>query len=116
MSEKPTLPISDEKTSPVAYSAEQMLQSHEQNAAFWRAAEYQLAPQPERWDLDEPIVAFDPDRAVLTEGQSVTPPEYAAPKTYEQSLEESLMYLNDRELLAYATSNTKAVIAMRRIV
>ncbi len=116
MSETPTIPLNDVKTSRVAESADRILNDPYESAAFFAQAEHQLAPRPhdERWDLDEPVQAFNPDRVPQEAAVYALPPEYvAAPKTRAQEVEESLFFLDDKQLVAYARANT-AVIPMLR--
>lgn len=119
MSETPTIPLNDVKTSRAAQSADRMLNNPYETAAYFEYAERQVAPQPrdERWDLNEPVEAFNPDRAPQETAAYALPPEYATePKSRAQEVEESLFFLDDRQLLDYARVNTQAIPALRRLV
>ena len=113
MSETPTIPLNDVKTSRIAESADRILSDPYESAAYFAQAERQLAPQPrdERWDLNEPVEAFNPDRTYAL------PPEYVAqPKSRAQEIEETLFYLDHQQMLKFARATTEAIPAMRRLV
>lgn len=119
MSETPTVPLNDVKTSRVAQGADRILNNPYESAAYFEYAERQVAPQPrdERWDLNEPAQAFNPDHTPQEADMYTLPPEYATePKSHAQEVEESLFYLDDKQLLDYARINTKAIPALRRLV
>ena len=117
MSETPTIPLNDVKTNRVAQSADRILENPYESAAYFEHAERQVAPRPrdERWDLNEPVQAFNPDRAPQEAAVYTLPPEYAVqPKTHAQEVEESLFFLNDKQLLDYARANTAAIPMLRK--
>ena len=119
MSETPTVPLNDVKTSRIAENADRILNDPYESVAYFAQAEHQLAPRPrdERWDLNEPVEAFNPDRMPQEAAAQTQAPEYATqPKSHAQEVEESLFYLNDKQLLDYARINTKAIPALRRLV
>ena len=117
MSETPTIPLYDVKTNRIAESADRILNDPYESAAFFKYAEQQVAPQPrdERWDLNEPAEVFNPDRIPQESTTYALPPEYVAPpKTRAQEVEESLFFLDDKQLLDYARANTAAIPMLRK--
>lgn len=118
MSELPIAPVLDEKSEQIKNNAEQILNDPLQNAAFFRHAEQQVAPQPasvEKWDLSEPVVAFDPEKTIYETTPYTAAPEQAiAPKSRAQEIEETLFYRTPAEQVTYGYNITQAVIAYRR--
>ena len=116
MSETPTLPVSDERTAQVLTNTEAIYNSGDVDRHFARWEQgFSTHEHAERWDLNEPIVAFDPERTSVENTSYATPPEAAkVAETYEQQLEKSLHYRNTLELVSYSRSITNAVVAMRR--
>lgn len=116
MSETPTLPVSDERTEQVLANTDAIYNSGDVDRHFARWEQgFSTHEQSERWDLNEPIVAFDPERTSVETAPYATPPEAAkTPDTYEQRLDKSLHYRNTLELVGYSRSITNAVVAMRR--
>lgn len=117
MSETPTIPLNDVKTSRIATSADRILNDPYESAAYFQRAEQQVAPhhRDERWDLNEPVEAFNPDHTPQEAAVYALPPEYAvAPKTHAQEIEESLFFLDDKQLLEYARANTAAIPMLRK--
>ena len=116
MSETPTLPVSDERTAQVLANTETIYNSGDvdRHFALWEQG-FSSHEDGELWDLNEPIVAFDPARTSVETMAYAIPPEAAkAPETYEQRLDKSLHYRNTLELVNYNRSVTNAVVAMRR--
>lgn len=126
MSETPTLPISDEITDRVAQNANRILNDTQANDEFFRQAEYQVAPDKSR---SERAATLDlhaeekPDPRLWNREELETPvqviervEEALRPKLRAHEVEESLFYLTDKQLLAYAIANTKAVWALKHLV
>lgn len=120
MSELPIAPVLDEKSEQIKNNADRMLNDPYQNAAFFKHAERQVAPQPayvEKWDLEEPVEAFNPDKVPQETIVYTQAPEYVAPPlTHEQKTERDLMFYDDKQLVAYALANTRAVVSMRHLI
>ena len=119
MSETPTIPLNDVKTDRIAESADRILNDPYESAAYFAQVERQVAPQPrdERWDLNEPVEAFNPDRMPQEAATYALPPEYVAqPKSRAQEIEETLFYLDHQQMLKFARATTEAIPALRRLV
>lgn len=103
------MPLSDVKTNRVAENTDRIMNDPQMRADFFEQAERQVAKQ-ERWDLDEPVEAFNPDRAPRQVETYTTPPEYAVQtKSRAQEIEESLFYRTDKELADYALAHSAAI-------
>lgn len=116
MSETPTLPVSDERTAQVLTHSDAIYNSGDVDRHFARWEQgFSTHEHVERWDLDEPAVAFNPELTPLEATPYAMAPEVAhVPETYEQRLEKSLHYRNASELVSYSRDITHAVVAMRR--
>lgn len=116
MSETPTVPVSDERTEQVLTNTDTIYDSGDVDRHFARWEQGFSTHEPaERWDLNEPIVAFDPERTSIETAPYAMPPEAArAPETYEQRLEMILHHYNKPELVSYSRDITHACVAMRR--
>jgi len=123
MSETPTLPISDKKTDLIAQNADRILNDPRANAEFFEQARYQLTmeqpPRFEQLDLgtDElPSDTFWEEGTPEASAGAERIEEAKRPVTHAEQLEQDLMYYTDRQLLAYAAANTKAVWALKHLV
>ena len=118
MSETPTIPISDEKTNRVAENADRILNDPYKSAEFFQYAEQHLGPQPrdERWDLNEPVHAFNPDHVPQEAAAYALPPEYIAPpKTRADELAETYNFYDTPALVKEAARTTQATLIMRKL-
>lgn len=112
MSETPIVSVLDEKSEQLNNNAEYHYLTG-QSDQYFAASERGLDTEG-RFDLDRDD-AVDPRLWTEPVPPTVEAPA-AAPKTYEQKLEESLMFQNNEQLLAYASANTKAIVMMRHLV
>lgn len=116
--ETPTVPNINERTQDISAKTDQIMHNPYENKVFFEQAERQVAPQSnEKWDLNEEPKAFDLD-TVSSEVESYTAaPDYIeGPKTRAQEIEESLFYLNDKQILQYALDISKALRTMSKLV
>ncbi|HRK40695.1 MAG TPA: hypothetical protein PLN95_01285 [Candidatus Saccharibacteria bacterium] len=114
MSETPTLPISDEKTNRYEVPTGQAFEAR--RIGEFQVPRFELA---ETFDLDSDEL---PNGELWTQEELDTPAqaierieEARRPQTRAQEVEESLFYLDDKQLLAYAIANTKAVWALKHL-
>lgn len=118
MSETPTVPLNDIKTSRIAQSADRILNDPYESAVYFANAERQVAPQPreERWDLNEPIEAFNPDNTSQEAAVYTLPPEYTAqPKTRADELAETYNYYDTIALVHEVMRTTQATLTLRKL-
>ncbi len=118
MSEKPMSLIDDKKSNQVTYSADQIINNHEAQRAFFEQAERQIAPEPPKFDLYEEPKAFDSD--MMTEIDTATyvaeVPAYAKePVSHREILERAYRSMDTLELVADARMCTKAIVVTRHL-
>lgn len=116
MSETPTLPVSDE----INNLTEQYAGRNETNR-YQSGGEFQVPryPELETFDLSSDEILNDnlwsPEELSAPAEVAERIIEAQHPKTRAQEVEESLFYLSDTQLLAYAIANTKAVWALKHL-
>ena len=121
--ETPALPMNDARTEQVRANADIILNNDRQLASFKDHIDRQFPDHQsesenfklgEEESLDESLWNRE---ELETPVQAIERIEEAKwPVTHEQKVEQSLQYLTDQQLLAYAVANTKAVWALKHVI
>lgn len=121
--ETPALPMNNARTEQVMARTDTILNDDRLRDATFRRFERQIAPYPESngdFDLTSEESLDDSlwnREEFETPVQAIERIEQAKwPVTHEQKVEQSLQYLTDQQLLAYAVANTKAVWALKHVI
>jgi hypothetical protein len=115
-------PAQYERQNSVAENADNIINNHEQNAAFFEHAERQIAPEPPRFEAVKPeqlLDLYEPDQLFeLSPDEAVTEfaerPEQARPElTKAQYYDMAYRYVSPTEQVRDITKMTTSVIAER---